>query len=246
MKKDSYVFGHRGAMGYIIENTLPSFKKAVEMGADIETDLKLSKDGIIFCFHDPVIKIGAKTIGIENLTLKQITKIHFKDNRKIPTLKEVFEEFQNIPKEISYSFDISSKKVGKKAIDLAKKYSVEKNIFITDQRLIVLSFLRKYDSEVHLVHTLFPTIKKLDEKQVNFEKLSRLMISAINIRNNEFTKHNFEFIIKKGFNVFIWDINSRSKMKEFLQLDHEGKKAKGFYTNFPDIFFEIRDEVYGQ
>ena len=39
-----YVFGHRGASGYEIENTLPSFKKAVRMGAGIETDVQETKE----------------------------------------------------------------------------------------------------------------------------------------------------------------------------------------------------------
>ncbi len=35
----SYVFGYRGASGYEIENTIPSFRKAVKMGAGIESDI---------------------------------------------------------------------------------------------------------------------------------------------------------------------------------------------------------------
>ena len=38
------VWAHRGASGYMPENTLPSFKKAVELGADgVELDIQLRR-----------------------------------------------------------------------------------------------------------------------------------------------------------------------------------------------------------
>ena len=48
--------GHRGAAGYIAENTLASFKKALELQVDgIELDVHLSLDGEIMVIHDETI-----------------------------------------------------------------------------------------------------------------------------------------------------------------------------------------------
>jgi glycerophosphoryl diester phosphodiesterase len=50
------VIGHRGAMGYAPENTLPSFEKGWKMGADgIECDVHLSRDGQLVVIHDPTL-----------------------------------------------------------------------------------------------------------------------------------------------------------------------------------------------
>src|SRR5690625_2676717 len=47
---------HRGASEYAPENTLAAFYKAIELGANgIETDLKMTKDGVIFLFHDDAL-----------------------------------------------------------------------------------------------------------------------------------------------------------------------------------------------
>lgn len=47
------VFGHRGACGYLPENTMPSFELAFELGADaIEFDVVLTKDSIPLILHD--------------------------------------------------------------------------------------------------------------------------------------------------------------------------------------------------
>ena len=47
------IFGHRGAKGYYPENSMLSFERALEMGADgLELDVHYSKDGEIVVFHD--------------------------------------------------------------------------------------------------------------------------------------------------------------------------------------------------
>jgi glycerophosphoryl diester phosphodiesterase len=46
--------GHRGARGWLPENTIPSFLKALEMGADtIELDLAVSRDNKLVVSHEP-------------------------------------------------------------------------------------------------------------------------------------------------------------------------------------------------
>jgi glycerophosphoryl diester phosphodiesterase len=46
--------GHRGARGYVPENTIPSFIKALEMGADtVELDVVVSRDKKLVVSHDP-------------------------------------------------------------------------------------------------------------------------------------------------------------------------------------------------
>ena len=45
--------GHRGARGLLPENTLPSFERAIELGADVlELDLGLTRDGVPVVHHD--------------------------------------------------------------------------------------------------------------------------------------------------------------------------------------------------
>jgi glycerophosphoryl diester phosphodiesterase len=45
--------GHRGARGLAPENTLPAWKKALELGVDtIECDMGITKDGVVVVHHD--------------------------------------------------------------------------------------------------------------------------------------------------------------------------------------------------
>lgn len=48
------VIAHRGASGYLPEETLEAYKKAIDLGADVlEFDLISTKDGVLIARHDP-------------------------------------------------------------------------------------------------------------------------------------------------------------------------------------------------
>ncbi|WP_114379700.1 glycerophosphodiester phosphodiesterase [Paenibacillus prosopidis] len=58
-------FAHRGASGYCPENTMAAFSKALELGATgIETDVQMTKDGIVVLLHDESL---ARTTGRHQL-----------------------------------------------------------------------------------------------------------------------------------------------------------------------------------
>ena len=47
------VQGHRGARGYLPENTLPSFARALEIGVStLELDVGVTRDGVVVIHHD--------------------------------------------------------------------------------------------------------------------------------------------------------------------------------------------------
>lgn len=78
------VFGHRGACGYLPENTMPSFELAFEQGADaIEFDVVLTSDSVPVILHDLDL---TKTTNISlhpNLakTVEQVTLAELKQLR---------------------------------------------------------------------------------------------------------------------------------------------------------------------
>ncbi len=58
---------HRGCSAFAPENTMPAFRIAAKLGAyQIETDVRMTKDGVLVCFHDSSIVRtlwGTGTIG---------------------------------------------------------------------------------------------------------------------------------------------------------------------------------------
>jgi len=239
-----YIFGHRGASGYEIENTIPSFKKAISMGAGIETDIRATKDKKLICFHDRYFKIGEKYSSVSKLTFEEIKKIKFKDGRKIPLINEVFQVFKKSSNELRFSFDIANKEVGVKLLTLAKAYSLLNKIEITDRRLKVLSHLRKENNKIKLIYTLTGNINIIKNETQNFKKLKELDVKIINLKFSRNIEDLFKIIIDNGFNCYVWGVNTKMFMKKVIELNYHNQRVKAIYTNYPDILFDFIMEYF--
>src|SRR5260370_19807838 len=86
-----WVVGHRGAMGHCPENTLASFERGLELGADwIELDVHLSADRALVVIHDATL--DRTTNGprlVREHTLAELTALDAGDGQLIPTLDQV-------------------------------------------------------------------------------------------------------------------------------------------------------------
>ena len=86
-----YVVGHRGTPLLVPENTLESFKRAMELGVDfIECDVHLSKDEEIVVMHDD--KVDRTTSGrghIRDYNLEELEALTISSGYKIPTMQDV-------------------------------------------------------------------------------------------------------------------------------------------------------------
>ena len=70
------IIAHRGASGYEPENTLRSFKRALDMGADmIELDVFVCKSGELVVIHDDTLDRTTNGSGeVQAFTLEQLKK----------------------------------------------------------------------------------------------------------------------------------------------------------------------------
>ncbi|WP_296644303.1 glycerophosphodiester phosphodiesterase family protein, partial [Romboutsia sp. 13368] len=91
------VFAHRGYSGNYPENTILSFKKALELNAShIELDVHKSKDNQLVVIHDEDIENTFNGKGlVKDYTLSQLKNFTCKNSRftenldcRIPTLRE--------------------------------------------------------------------------------------------------------------------------------------------------------------
>ncbi|CAN5882958.1 glycerophosphodiester phosphodiesterase [soil metagenome] len=62
--KPPLVVAHRGASGYLPEETMEAYARAIELGADvIEMDLAVTKDGVLVARHDPNLALNTDVAG---------------------------------------------------------------------------------------------------------------------------------------------------------------------------------------
>jgi glycerophosphoryl diester phosphodiesterase len=114
-----WVIAHRGACGESPENTLESFRLAVEQGADmIELDLRLTSDGHLVAVHDLNLRrVAGHTVSVEETSLNILRHLdvsyHFHRGRRrarIPTLEEVLEA---IPPRFPLTLDLKCRRAGR-------------------------------------------------------------------------------------------------------------------------------------
>lgn len=94
------IIAHRGDVTNAPENTIPAFKKALELGADgIELDVRLTREGKLVVFHDRCLDRTSNGKGpVNHWTQDQVRSLdagswfspEFQGERP-PTLDEVFE-----------------------------------------------------------------------------------------------------------------------------------------------------------
>lgn len=241
--KKPYIFGHRGAMGYEIENTIKSFEASVKMGAGIETDVRLTKDKELICFHDKGVNDGSRYHRIRSLTYEELQAIKFEDGRIIPKFRDVLDHFKNNLDSIRFSCDIGSRKAGVKLMNMIDQYKLHDIIEITDTNPDLLFKLREKNDKVKLVHTIPYAIPKITEKNTNFEKLKAHGIETLNLKHDRAKIVNFKEVIDQGFKCYVWGVNSKVRMKRVMNLKYKGKIVDAIYSNYPDACIKIREKI---
>jgi glycerophosphoryl diester phosphodiesterase len=76
-KDNIWVAAHRGWCAKYPENTMEAFRAALELGVDqIETDVRMTKDGELVCMHDACVCRTTNGGGyVRDLTLEQIKEL---------------------------------------------------------------------------------------------------------------------------------------------------------------------------
>lgn len=136
------VFAHRGASAHAPENTLSSFKLALAQGAQaIELDVKLSADGEVVVFHDPVLdrttdgrgRLSERTFAdLRSLDAGSFFSKEFR-GEKIPLLTEVFDSIGGktlINVELT-NYATPRDALVEKVCTLVKKHALERSVIFS-------------------------------------------------------------------------------------------------------------------
>lgn len=219
--------GHRGANGYEPENTLISFEKAIQMGADgIELDVHLSLDGHLIVIHDETIDRTTNGKGIVNqLTLRELKSFRINDEHEMPTLEEVLDL---INQRCFVNIELKNQEAVQKVVQLIEQYVLDKNW--NHAHFLVSSFdwnalqQVRFLNENILIGVLTETDLDLAISFARFMKAEALH-PDFQLLTNEYTTK----IQEKGIQVFPWTVNEREdiqRMKSF--------KVNGIITDFLD------------
>ena len=134
---------HRGCgCGNIIENTIPAYRAALQMHADMfECDLISSTDGVVYAFHDGYeMRLLRKRRNIKTYTSKEIDAFKYKNIIEEPAEYGV-EKFEDILK----------------SFQSGELFNIDRAWDILPE---VISLLEKYPQAIHQAIIKTPVKKK--------------------------------------------------------------------------------------
>lgn len=85
---------HRGGALETAENTLEGFRYAASLGFRyIETDVQVSRDGVVVCFHDPVVdRVSQQTGAIDSWSWAELAELTILGGSQLIDLESLLEE----------------------------------------------------------------------------------------------------------------------------------------------------------
>jgi glycerophosphoryl diester phosphodiesterase len=148
------VLGHRGACAHAPENTLASFRLAMEQGADgIELDVRLTRDGAVMVLHDAgVDRVTTGRGKMAQLTADEIRRLDAGSRcgpafagERIPSLEEVFAAFGDravYDLEIK-NFDAPGNGLEGNVLALVRRFDLEKRVIISSFNPLAVRYFRR-------------------------------------------------------------------------------------------------------
>ncbi len=102
-------FAHRGGAGEFPENTLSAFQHAVDLGYRyVETDVHVTKDGVVVAFHDDVLDRVTDRVGrIADLPWSEVKAARIGDGERVPLLEDVLGTWPDVRVNIDPKHDAS-------------------------------------------------------------------------------------------------------------------------------------------
>ena len=221
--------GHRGAKGYVAENTFKSIKKAIQLNVDgIEIDVFKCLSGQLVLSHDADLeRMTGKSGAIENLTLEELDDYLINKEYKICTLNEILEKIKD---PLLINIELKGSDTATTTSEIINDFLVKGTWNIED--FIVSSFdwfklekFRFFEKDIPVgilvsksmsINEAIKFAKKIDAQAIhpNYELLNEKTIRKI--KNN-------------GFKVYTWTVNDKDKIEYMKKLN-----VDGIISDYPD------------
>ncbi|OPY25851.1 MAG: cytoplasmic glycerophosphodiester phosphodiesterase [Methanocella sp. PtaU1.Bin125] len=216
------IVGHRGAAGYEPENTLHSFRRAIEIGVDwIEMDVRRSADGHLVVIHDDTVDRTTGGHGkVSEMTLDELKKLDAGRGQKIPTLQEAIDFTKGQARLI-----IEIKQEGTEA-DVVD--AIERNDIIN--AAMVASFFTRSIRRVKEISPRMMTAAIFSRLPIDFKALALdTGADSIFLRKDIVSQAIIEEAHKNGFTVNVWNEDNPEEIRKYAAMGPDMMSS-----NYPD------------
>jgi len=252
------VLGHRGAAGDSPENTLLSFQRALELGAQIlESDVRTTADGVPVLLHDESLERTTDGSGrAEDRTLAEVGALdagyhfsiedrgdaselpaddtHFRGRGlRIPTLAEAFEAFPDA--RFNLEIKAEAPTLMRAVLELIREFDREALTLVTAGEDAIMQALRAEIRRARSrpaigasVSEIVEVVRGAREGTEPPRDVMALQIPATFAGEPLATPELIAHGHSHGIQVHVWTINDETEMKRLLEVG-----VDGLVTDFP-------------
>lgn len=244
-------WAHRGASGYEIDNTVEAFDLAFEQGADgVESDVRMSRDGGLFLFHDDFLRVNSRHSRPEDLSMAELRTIDLGQGRRIPEVGAILKRYREVhtragmPAQLS--LDVLPPQVGVALAELVGKLGMSSRVVITPSDvdpgyLDAVRKMRQVNPAVRIVRTHDPSVpgrfvRALPGRggPLDFDRMHLLGVEGVNVGARHITEALVERIRQHGLSAYVWDCHEETVMRRIVSLG-----VDAIYSNYPDRLGEV-------
>ncbi|MEW6130394.1 MAG: glycerophosphodiester phosphodiesterase [Acidobacteriota bacterium] len=214
------IIAHRGGARESTENTIEAFQRAARIGADgIETDLRLTRDGVVVIYHDEIfgrvegLPKPQQTRPVADMTYPELRASPLTPvgddagNRHVPTLEDVLAKIKtgllNIELKRGANFD----KLVDKTIEILRATPARDRVVLEPPDLRTAEKLRKAlgaDLKLH-INPAYDTTVSFQE---SLEKVLKFKPHSISVNFRKVSLEVIEKAHQSGVEVWAWTLDS--------------------------------------
>jgi glycerophosphoryl diester phosphodiesterase len=241
------VIAHRGFSGRAPENTLASFRRAMEIGSDmIELDVQLSQDGKVVILHDDTLERTTNGRGrVADFTLAELKQLDAGSwfgprfsGQRIPTLNEVLELAKG---RILVNIEIKNPTHGQypitelcdRALQETRRAGMVNRVIFSSFNPVALERIREKDPRIWVALLYHKPWNSLLEITRHSE------YPVLNLRHSYLTKNKIGKIHQEGRKLNVYTLNSEEELERFVSWE-----VDGIITNDPDRLLKILQGKY--
>lgn len=209
---------HRGLFNNIDvpENSLPAFAKAAELGFGIETDVQMTKDGVLVVFHDDTLE--RMTFGRGKLcdhTYAELCELKLRgSNEQIPTFEEFLQAANGVNLVVEIKTHANIGETERKVYEALRTY--KGNYCIESFNPFIVRWFKKHAPEV-IRGQLSGSLRGVKMPKYKIRLLSKLRFSKWN--GSQFIAYeaehiNNKFVAKwaKKVPIICWTVKSQAQL----------------------------------
>ena len=213
------IIGHRGAAGLAPENTLPSFRRAFELGVDaIELDVHVV-EGVLVVIHDEELDRTTNGQGrVDATTLAELRALDAGAGEAIPTLAEVI---AITPPEVGINVELKGESTASAAAAMLadSHHDTLVSSFDHDE----LGAFAAHGLPVRLA----PLFSRYDKTALDVA--AALGAWSVNLGNRRVRRRDVTQVRDAGFHVYVYTVNDSERAAEL-----RGWGVNGVFTDYPD------------